>query len=81
MTQAYYNMVTHLKVFKDSYKEYKHSGDSLQAEILHNNRFIKKEVIDVAALTESVSQSLVIMNRKMDLQFSQLNHRLDQISQ
>ena len=39
-----------------------HAGE----DILKTNRFIKKEVIDVADLVEKVSRVLIIQNQKID---------------
>lgn len=79
MRERHYIMIKQLREFKQAYTEYKQTGDSLEAELLYNNRLIKKEVIDVAQLTESVSTTLILLNRKIDRQFEDLNKRLDTI--
>lgn len=79
MRECHFVMMKKLRHFKQAYVEYKQTGDSIEAELLYNNRLIKKEVIDVAQLTESVSTTLLLLNRKIDRQFDHLNKRLDSI--
>ena len=62
MSQLYYSLILQLSKFQFDRNELRQIQDSHDNEILMTNRLLKKEMIDMADLVESVSKVLVVIN-------------------
>jgi hypothetical protein len=68
MNTAYFEMSISLSQFYLDKQELSTVLKARDIEISTTNKLIKKEVIDVAELMESVSKVIVAMNHKIDKQ-------------
>ena len=63
MSRNYVKMVEQLEYFKYDKQDFEDLHDYKEAEILMTNRFIKKEVIDMADLMEEMSEIIIAQNK------------------
>ena len=63
MSRHYVRMVEQLEYFKYDKQDFEDLHDYKEAEILMTNRFIKKEVIDMADLLEEMSEIIINQNK------------------
>lgn len=66
LSKVYEKLIIQLGEFQKVKNYYKNSIQHAQLEVLKTNRLIKKEVIDIANMTESISTILMNLNAKID---------------
>ena len=73
MNEKFISLQESLETFKEEKDEYDKLLDENEVEMLHSNRVIKKEVVDMSDLVEKLGKIILTQNQKIHSQGSELS--------